>query len=232
MNKMVKTSIAFVILVAAGYYASNYINVEKNIEESDIPRNKEQSTVNPIVTNPENEIRKKKTLEAKANTKISEIEIECTECDENGETNDVNQEMSQLKRSPISSKDISIVEEIKELSIDESFAIIQDLVENEPINTQWAVEAEENINGIFRDSKNFDILSESDLDYTDSECRTTICSVNFIPTKTLDPMGRMRQMLALTSFFEQDQDLDDAQMHTNYTDDGRLIVTLLFKKKD
>jgi len=61
---------------------------------------------------------------------------------------------------------------------------------SEPANKEWPEKTENSTNEIFRNSDNYLVLSESGLDFSESECRTTVCSVNFTPTSQLNKMGK------------------------------------------
>jgi len=82
----------------------------------------------------------------------------------------------ELANSPVSSKDIQLdLESVEHHTIEEEHQILDKLLINEPINSEWANQIESNINEIFRDGTNTQVLFESYLDYVDSECRSTVC---------------------------------------------------------
>ncbi len=122
------------------------------------------------------------------------------------------------------------LEEIASDSVDEENSRIDELLIDEPIDQEWAGEIEDRISNIFTDSDNYVILSESGLDFSYSECRTTVCQINFIPNIELDKSIKMKQLLSLTSFLGQDNAFSTAQLNTKYTDEGFLSVTLQFKR--
>ena len=187
--------------------------------------NKKGSTSNSTLTSLEIEIYTPKKLEDGS-------EQECIECSSEDDSfiqeDDTN---SSLSSPVISTNNIQLDPPVEKVSVDDQHLLIDELFMNESVKAEWSTATESELNNVFRDNNNNAVLSESGLDYSDSECRSTVCSVNFVPHQGIDGMtrmDRMRQLLSLTSFFEQEQSLSEARMFTEYTEDGRLVVKLLF----
>jgi len=227
MNKLTKTlGVLGIVAIAVGYFVVNYDYTKEAslaVEES--------NTLQTKMVQKEKKKISKSSPKQNITSVGKEVKIEVLDdCDECSKFDD--NDTSITNNNPvISSKDVQInTETAGHFSVEEGHSFIDNLLLTEPINPKWAGDTENNINSIFRNSDNYPTLSENGLDYTESECRSTVCSVNFIPTGELDKMGKMRQMLALTSFFDQEQALSDAEMYTEYAEDGRFLVKLHFKE--
>lgn len=133
------------------------------------------------------------------------------------------------EKGPVSSRHVVLDEKtINIISVEDEHAMLDNLLANEKVDAVWANKTENNINEIFQNSDNYQVLSENNLDFNESHCRSTVCSVSFTPTKEVAGMARISQLISMTSFFESNEDLDNAQMFTEYNDDGLLIIKLNF----
>jgi len=238
---MIKTSKVVLIIALAvglfllGYFSGNYVIKDSSdieIENLPVNINKELASKTDNLVNTKQVKSVNENYIISTNQKEEAKLVDCLECPEGIKSEGESQDKQiEHRNSPVSSKDIELdLESLETLTLEEEHQVLDELLINEPINDEWAAQTESNINKIFQDGNNYQVLSESNLDYLDSECRSTVCGVSFVPTQELDRMGRFRQLLSLTSFFEQNEDLHNAQMFTTYTDDGRLVVKLKFKK--
>jgi hypothetical protein len=215
---MIKKIIFALLAIGAGAILMNYLNsddVVKSQEEDELI----SQSINDLVEKKDQVVVKQTQLIAKKNRMV------ITDCDKCENKTELSEETNRV----VSAEDVKLINEPEsEVDIDKQLQIVDELFRNQSIDQAWAVSTENDINNIFLSNENNPVLLESGLDFTGSECRTSICNVSFVPINTTERVTRVRQMLALTSFFDQNQMLSDAQMYIEYTQDGQLLVKLNF----
>ncbi len=226
--KKLKIAILFVVVVFGGYLL--FSDKEQEVGETDLI-DVAQKADEFDSEQKDHEVSEATQGQDEANTESDGFEdYKIDEPEENFDNDDSEQDES--LDSDVSFTDLEEIElddSVREI-VAESHLSIDELLLSEPVEQPWAGETEDRIVAIFTDGDNFIILSESGLDYSDAECRKTVCEINFVPNVELDKNIKMKQQLALTAFLGQDSRLSSAQLNTAYSDEGFLKVKLQFRR--